>query len=34
MEFVPFQNVVKGVKFKKFYGTSTFPKQNEGHIYP
>jgi hypothetical protein len=30
MEFVPLQDVVKGVKFTKFYGTFTFPKQNQG----
>jgi hypothetical protein len=31
MEFVPLQDVVKGVKFTKLYGTFTSPKQNQGH---
>ncbi len=31
MEFVPLQDVVKGVKFTKFYGTFISPKQNQGH---
>jgi hypothetical protein len=31
MEFVPLQDIVKDVKFTKFFGTFTSPNENKGN---